>query len=62
MAYRWYRFKDKLAMKMAWALPHRVALWAMIRVASHATTGPWGNEHPGSIGYKEMYDRWEATR
>lgn len=52
------RLKERIAIKIAWLLPRRVALWAMIRVAAHATTGKWGNEHPDSIGYKEMHDRW----
>ena len=47
--------------KIAWMLPKGVAKWAMIRVAAHATQGQWGNEHPDSIGYKEMHDRWEAA-
>jgi hypothetical protein len=51
-------FFEWFAIKLAWMLPRRVAFWAMIRVASHARSGPWGNEHPDSIGYKEMHDRW----
>jgi hypothetical protein len=53
-------FGEWLAIRIAWALPRRVALWAMIRVVAHATTGKWGHEHPDSIGYKEMHDRWTA--
>ena len=52
------RLRERIAIKVAWMLPRRVALWAMIRVAAHATSGPWGNEDPDSIGYKEMHDRW----
>lgn len=52
------QFKEWLAIKIAWALPREVAKWAMIRVVAHATTGPWGNESPDSVGYKEMHDRW----
>lgn len=55
-----HEFMEWLAIKVAWLLPRRIALWAMIRVAAHATQGPWGNEHPDSIGYKEMHDRWES--
>lgn len=52
-------FNEWLAIKVAWLLPRQVALWAMVRVVAHATTGKWGNEHPDSIGYKEMHDRWQ---
>jgi hypothetical protein len=52
---------ENISQKIAWMLPRRVALWAMIRVAAHATTGKWGNEHPDAIGYKEMHDRWGIT-
>jgi hypothetical protein len=47
-----------MSRQAAWLLPRRVALWAMVRVAAHATTGKWGNESPDAIGYKEMHDRW----
>jgi hypothetical protein len=56
------RFKEKLAIKIAWLLPRRIALWAMVRVASYASTGPWGNEHPDSIDFKKMHDRWQVLR
>ena len=52
------RLKERIAIKIAWMLPRQVALWAMVRVVAHATTGKWGNEHIDSIGYKEMHDRW----
>ncbi|HSW91751.1 MAG TPA: hypothetical protein VLG09_03845 [Candidatus Saccharimonadales bacterium] len=52
-------FKEWLAIKIAWMLPRQVALWAMIRVAAHATTGRWGNDHIDQLGYKEFHDRWE---
>jgi hypothetical protein len=48
----------RFARWLAWRLPRQVVLWAMIRVVAHATTGKWGHEYPGSIGYKEMHDRW----
>ena len=52
------RLKEKLAIKIAWLLPRRVALWAMIRVAAHATSGRWGHEYAGDVDYAKMHDRW----
>jgi hypothetical protein len=52
------RLKERIAIKIAWLLPRRVALWAMIRVGSHATTGQWGNTCPGELTYGDMHDRW----
>ena len=54
-------FRTWFSIKIAWALPRRVALWAMIRVAAHATTGRWGSEPPDRVGFKEMHDRWAIT-
>jgi hypothetical protein len=51
-------FQEWLAIKIAWMLPRQVALWAMIRVAAHATTGQWGNESPSELDYRKMHDRW----
>lgn len=47
------------AIKLAWMLPRRVALWAMMRVAAHATTGKWGHVSPCDLKWSEMHDRWE---
>jgi hypothetical protein len=57
-AIRYGRVREWAEMRVAWMLPRRIALWAMVRVAAHATTGKWGNESPDSIGFKEMHDRW----
>lgn len=55
---RYGQWKERLAIWIAWRLPKRIVLWAMIRVAAHATTGRWGNEHPGNVDYRKMHDRW----
>lgn len=54
-----HRLGEKIAIWFAWRLPRRVALWAMVRVAAHATTGRWGNENPCDLTYAKMHDRWE---
>lgn len=57
-AIRYGHVREWFEMKVAWMLPRRIALWAMIRVAAHASSGKWGNEHIGDLGYKEFHDRW----
>lgn len=55
------RFKELLAIKVAWLLPRRIVLWATIRAFAHATTGKWGGEHVDQVGYKEVHDRWQSA-
>jgi len=57
---RMEQFKEKLAIKVAWALPRSVALWAFTRVAAHATQGQWGNEHPDTVSIMTAMGRWDA--
>ena len=52
---------DRVAMRLAWVLPHRVVKWAAIRVAAHATTGVFGTEHPDDVGIIRALERWDAT-
>ncbi len=52
----WYWFtQEGLPMAIAWRLPHRVALWAFIRVyaADGSAPGP---------DYARVYDAWETRR
>lgn len=49
---------DKLAMKIAWLLPKRIAYWAAIRVGAHATCGPYGNESPSELPMMTALQRW----
>jgi hypothetical protein len=53
------RLSTRIAQWVAWKLPHRVVLWAMIRVAAHATTGKWGHVCPSDLTYADMHDRWD---
>jgi hypothetical protein len=52
--------KEKLAIWIAWRLPHDVVKWAMIRVVAHATTGQFGTDHVDNLGYHEFHDRWDT--
>jgi hypothetical protein len=53
-----YQIGERIAVWIAWRLPKRIVLWAMIRVAAHATTGRWGSQSPGNLTYAQMHDRW----
>jgi len=50
------RLKEKIIMAIAWALPPKILLWAVIRGFADATSGENGNKFIGDIGYKEVYD------
>ena len=52
------RLRDRVAMKIAWMLPHSIAYWAFTRVAAHATTGKWGNECPDNVSVMDAMGRW----
>lgn len=55
------RAANKLAFAVAFALPRRVAMWSYVRVHAHATTGPWGNDHPDAVTYGQAMDRWQTN-
>lgn len=47
---------------LAHVMPRQLAYFAYIRVMAHATTGPWGMEHPDDVGYSKAAKRWEMKR
>lgn len=51
-------WKERMAIAVAWSLPRKVVLWAVVRAFAHATTGKWGHCHPAEVSYKEVHDRW----
>jgi hypothetical protein len=51
--------QEKIARHIAWLLPPRVAMWAFIRVAAHATQGPYGTDHIDDLRYSDFMARWE---
>lgn len=53
------RYREKAIMWIAWHLPKIIAYWAAIRVAGHATTGPYGDQHPDTVSVMDMLKRWE---
>lgn len=52
------RIKERVAIKIAWLLPRSIAIWAFTRVAAHATTGKWGNQHPDTVSVMDAMGRW----
>ncbi len=53
------RFKERLAIALAWLLPRRLAYWAFIRVSTHASTGQWGYESPAELPLTKIAARWD---
>lgn len=49
----WRKWHDDAPMWIAWHLPRRVALWAMIRVAGASGKGP------SELTYESMHRDWE---
>ncbi|HRF50824.1 MAG TPA: hypothetical protein PLC98_24560 [Anaerolineales bacterium] len=45
---------------LAWLLPRDLVMWCGLRMMTHATQGPWGNEHPGTISMMDMLGRWQG--
>jgi hypothetical protein len=62
--YRWLgffqTFPEKIAIKIAWMLPRKVALWAYIRVMAHASCGIHGMDNVDDLTFGEVCKRWEA--
>lgn len=49
---------EKLAMTIAWLLPHDVVMWCFIRVVAHATTGEYGATEVPALTAVDALDRW----
>jgi hypothetical protein len=45
--------------KVAFMLPRRVVYWCVIRAGVHATSGPWGNQHPMTPTLDAILQRWD---
>lgn len=52
--------KEWLAIKIAWMLPRRIAMWAYYRVAAHATQGKWSDECPNDVDIMTAIGRWDV--
>lgn len=54
------RLKERIAVRIAWALPRRLVMWCYIRVGAHATTGQWGHESPCDTKMMDALQRWDT--
>jgi hypothetical protein len=45
-------------MKLAWAIPKRLAYWATIRVGVHATTGEHSDQVVPEMKFVDVLERW----
>jgi hypothetical protein len=45
---------------IVWRLPKRVVMWAYIRVAAHATTGPYGSTVVPELTMMDALRRWPS--
>ena len=59
LKYRAKRVHERLLRKIVWMLPHRVVMWAFIRVVAHATTGKWGDQIVPELTAMNALKRWD---
>ena len=52
------KFKDKLLVWLAWALPRDLVYWCAVRVGAHATQGQYGGQTVGNLSYFAALERW----
>lgn len=53
--------RERAARFIAWLLPRRVAYWAFLRVAAHATVGPYSTQVVPDLTCIDALRRWEVT-
>lgn len=58
---RWYVYNipERIARKVAFVLPSKVAYWATLRLGAHATTGQYSNQIVPDLTFSEALERWE---
>lgn len=47
------------AMWIAWRVPRWLAYWCTIRLAAHATQGPWSKQSVPELTCADALKRWE---
>ena len=50
--------KEKLQMKIAWALPKWLVMWSSVRMIAHATQGEYGSTIVPELSAMDALDRW----
>ncbi|GLV28181.1 hypothetical protein TomTYG75_07050 [Sphingobium sp. TomTYG75] len=53
------RFKERLAIRIAWLMPRWLVMWCAIRVGAHATTGQWGSQVVPDLKFMDALQRWD---
>lgn len=63
--WRWIHLKyglsrrwEKFLIWFVWKLPRSVVYWSAIRVAAHATTGPYSNQNVPELTAMDALQRW----
>lgn len=51
--------KNALALNVAYLLPPRVIMWAVIRAFAHTSKTEFNNKHPDKISYTELAKSWD---
>lgn len=50
---------EKNQIKIAWALPKWLVMWATLRLIAHGTTGQYGMTTPSELDVMEALKRWD---
>ena len=59
MRYELRKIKEKIQMKIAWALPEWLVMWASVRMIAHATQGQYGNTIVPELSAMDALKRWD---
>lgn len=52
--------KEKIIIKIAWAMPRIIVYWCAIRLMTHATGGKYSKTVVPDLTVVEALKRWEA--
>ena len=50
--------KERLLIKLSWALPRKLAYWCAVRVMANATTGKFSSQVVPELTAMEALERW----
>ena len=51
------RRRERLQLRLAWALPKWLLKWAVVRAYAVATTGAYGDTPPDTVTYRMLCER-----
>lgn len=54
------RLRRDWKMNVAWMMPRWLVYWCFVRMAAHATQGPWSSDHPDSVSVIDAMNRWDG--